>query len=159
MKKSIFSIFTLLFLLIPSYATQQGSDDVIRVETDLVVVNATVTDGAGRFVPNLKLEDFLLKEDGSRQKIAHFAAEDAPFAAAILIDSSGSMKMKLPRARVAASQFIEHMREDDVAAVYGFNTTVEQLQDFSGMRDISPDVWETEAKGYTKLYDCLYEAL
>src|SRR5207249_1918838 len=78
---------------------------------------------------------------------------------AILVDTSGSMKLKLPRARVAASQFVEHMRGGDVSAVYSFNSSIEQLQEFSSDRDISPSVWEIEAKGLTRLYDCLYEAL
>jgi Ca-activated chloride channel homolog len=142
---------------LPGQADQ--SDDVIRIETDLVLINATVTDNSGRYVPNLKAEDFILKEDGTKRQISHFVAEDAPFAASLLIDSSGSMRLKLPRARVAAAQFAEHLREGDVVSVYGFNTVVEQLQDFSTTRDITPDVWEVEAKGLTRLYDCLYEAL
>jgi Ca-activated chloride channel homolog len=142
----------------PSRA-RAGQDDVIRIDTDLVLLNTTVTDGAGRHVPDLKLEDFILKEDGTRRQITHFAAEDSPFAASILIDSSGSMESKLGRARVAASQFAEHMREGDVVSVYSFNSDVEQLQDYSSQRDITPDIWEIEAKGNTRLYDCLYEAL
>jgi Ca-activated chloride channel homolog len=157
-RHSVALILVIIFLLSVSSLAEQ-SDDVIRIETDLVLINATVTDATGRYVSNLRAEDFLLKEDGTKRQIAHFAAEDAPFAAAILIDSSGSMKIKLPRARVAASQFADSLREGDVIAVYGFNTVIEQLQDFTSIRDITPDVWEMEAKGFTSLYDCLYEAL
>src|SRR5438105_7264983 len=119
-----------VLLLIASGIAQQNEDGVIRIETDLVIVNATVTDSSGRYLANLKAQDFLLEEEGKRREITHFAAEQAPFAAAILIDASGSMKTKLPRARVAASQFAETLRADDVVSIYSFNTTVNRLQEF-----------------------------
>src|SRR3954452_7863976 len=69
----------------------QDQDDVIRVSTELVVVNVTVLDKQGKFVPRLKRTDFHILEDGAEQKISSFTAEETPFAAAILLDTSGSM--------------------------------------------------------------------
>lgn len=140
----------------PLLASQDG---VIKIETNLVVINATVTELSGKSVLNLKSSDFLLEEDGKTQEIAIFKPETTPFAASILIDASGSMKNKLSRARVAAAQFAESMRVDDVTSVYGFSDKVKNLQEFSSSQDISPDVWELEAEGETKLYDAMYEAL
>src|SRR2546421_12072814 len=73
----------------------QDQDDVVKVSTDLVVVNATVLDNDGKFVPRLKRTDFRILEDGAEQKIASFSAEETPFAAAILLDTSGSMELRL----------------------------------------------------------------
>ena len=42
----------------------QQDDDVVRVNTELVVLNITVTDKAGQYVPGLKLSDFKVFEDG-----------------------------------------------------------------------------------------------
>src|ERR1051326_6316217 len=67
----------------------QDQDDVLRISTDLVVVNVTVLDSNGKFVPHLKRTDFHIFEDGAEQKIASFSAEETPFAAAILLDTSG----------------------------------------------------------------------
>lgn len=150
------ALLLIILLVLPVLA--QG-DETIRIETDLVLINATVTDISGRFIPNLKQHDFILREDGQPKEIAHFAAEDAPFAATILIDMSGSMKTRLRRARIAAAQFAEAIRQDDVVSVYGFNTEVNLLQDFSSSRDISPELWEMEARGLTRLYDCMHEAI
>lgn len=147
----------LIMLLTISVWAQDG--ETIRIETDLVLINATVTDTSGRFVRNLKQQDFILREDGRPKEIAHFAAEDAPFAATILIDMSGSMKTRLGRARVAAAQFAEAIRQDDVVSVYGFNTEVNLLQDFSSSHDISAEMWDMEARGWTRLYDCMHEAI
>src|SRR5437868_4988637 len=48
-------------------AIQQQDDDVVRVNTDLVLVNATVLDRSGKFVEGLKRGDFHLFEDGTRR--------------------------------------------------------------------------------------------
>lgn len=158
-------VFTTLLLLLSlttnniSYLIQNSEDNIIKIETGLVVINATVTDNNGRFVANLKASDFLLTEDGQNRQIAHFSAEETPFAAAILIDASSSMKTKLSRAKVAAAQFMETMRPSDLTAVYGFNYKVDNLQEFTNVKDISPDVWDIESDGTTSLYDAMYKSL
>lgn len=164
MKKKLvlLTLFLVLFLANKnsfSYQQPQQDDSVIHIDTGLVVVNATVTDSSGRYLANLKASDFILEEDGKARQISLFLAEETPFAVAILIDSSGSMETKLTRARVAAAQFSESLRNDDVAAIYSFNNKVNNLQEFSNSKDITPDVWELEAKGTTSLYDAMYTAL
>lgn len=154
----------LVFIMVSSFpsfflCSLAFQDGVIKIETNLVIINATVTDTSGKTVLDLKSSDFLLEEDGKAQEIAIFKPETTPFAASLLIDSSGSMKNKLSRARVAAAQFSENMRLDDVTSVYSFSDKVKNLQEFSSSQDISPDVWELEAEGETKLYDAMYEAL
>ncbi len=143
----------------PSHTLSTLQDEVIKIETNLVVLNAAVTDSNGKPLAGLKSGDFILEEDGKPQHIAVFNAENAPFAAALLIDASGSMKTKLSRARVAAAQFAESMRPDDVTSVYSFSDKVKNLQEFSSSQDISPDVWELEAEGETTLYDAMYQSL
>ena len=105
----------------------QDQDDVIRVSTDLVVVNATVLDKDGKFVPRLKRTDFRIFEDGVEQKTASFSAEETPFAAAILLDTSGSMESRLTLGRGAAIRFLDGLRDEDVAAVYNFDVRVQQI--------------------------------
>jgi VWFA-related protein len=62
-------------------------DDVVRVNTTLVGVPVTVLDRQGRFVPNLKQEDFHLYENGVEQQIAHFAPVDVPVTVLLLFDN------------------------------------------------------------------------
>src|ERR1700682_5766960 len=78
-----------------SSLAQDQDDDVVRVNTDLVILNATVLDKNGKFVPGLKRADFQIFEEGAEQKLAGFTAEETPFAAAILLDTSGSMEKRL----------------------------------------------------------------
>jgi Ca-activated chloride channel homolog len=137
----------------------QQDDEPLRVSADLVLTTVTVTDANGRFVPGLTADDFILLEDGVQQKIDHFSAEDTPFSATILIDSSGSMRTRIRQARVAAARFQDLIRSTDTVAVYSFNTAVERVQDFSSDRDISSRVFTIEARGQTRLYDCLNTAI
>src|SRR5215470_17303817 len=127
----------------------QQDDDVLRVTTDLVVLNATVVGKDGRFVSGLKRNDFRVFEDGQEQKIANFTAEETPFAAAILLDVSGSMDTRLTLGRSAALRFLEGLRDEDVASVYSFYTKVEQWGDFSPGRDLPDKVFGLRARTLT----------
>jgi Ca-activated chloride channel homolog len=140
---------------------QEGGDqdDPVRLSANLVVVNVSVADANGQYSHGLSINDFALLEDNERQSLSAFAAEEAPFAAAILIDMSGSMEYKFGLVRGAAASFVERIRDNDQVAVYGFNNKVRQFQDFTNLRDISDYIWEAEAKDMTRLYDCMDEAI
>jgi Ca-activated chloride channel homolog len=139
--------------------TQADQDEVVTLRADLVVVNVTVTDAAGQYAHGLKAKDFALLEDDAPQTINSFSAEESPFAAAILIDMSGSMEYKFGQVRGAAAAFIDHIRDNDQVAVYGFNNKVRQVQDFTNLRDIADAIWDAKAEDRTRLYDCMDEAL
>lgn len=139
-------------------AQQQDDDDVLRVNTDLVLVNVTVTDASGKYVRGLRGSDFKVMEDGRAQTAASFTAEETPFAAVVLLDFSGSMENRISLARSAAIHFLDGLREDDVAAVYRFDSEVEQLQDFSPSRDLAPVAFGMHAKGMTVLNDAVLRA-
>jgi VWFA-related protein len=136
-------------------------DDVIRVNTDLVVLNVTVTDKAGQYVKGMKASDFKVYEDGVEVKtnmIASFSLQESPYAAVVLLDSSGSMEARFSLARSAAIRFLDGLRPEDVAAVYRFDSKVERVQEFSGGRDLAPIAYAIRAKGMTTLNDAIVEA-
>ena len=133
-------------------------DDVVRVNTELVVLNATVLDKNGKFVPGLKRTDFQIFEDGAEQKLVSFTTEETPFAAAILLDTSGSMETRLTLGRSAAIRFLDGLREEDVAAIYNFDSKVEQIQDFSPGRDLPARAFGLRTKLMTALNDAVLRA-
>lgn len=137
---------------------QAQDDDVVRVNTDLVLLNATVLDKDGKFVPGLKRSDFKVFEDGTEQQLASFTAEETPFAAAILLDTSGSMETRLTLGRSAAIRFLDGLRDEDVAAVYNFDIKVEQMQDFSPGRDLPARAFGLRTKMMTALNDAVLVA-
>ena len=161
-RPSLYGLAALLAVLImsaPALAQDNDDDgDVVRVNTDLVVVNVTVTDAAGKYVRGLKRADFKLMEDGREQTLASFGAEETPFAAAVLLDFSGSMETRVSMARAAAIRFLDGLREEDVAAVYRFDSKIEQLQDYSPSRDLAPLAFGMHAKGMTVLNDAIMRA-
>lgn len=139
----------------PSAAAGRQDKAGVKLFSDLVIVNVTVTDPSGKYVHGLSASDFSISEDGAKQKIESFASEEAPFAAAILLDMSASMEPRFGLARAAAATFIEQIRDDDQVAVYGFNRKISLLQDFSNARAITDYVWDAKAEDYTRLYDCM----
>src|SRR5215204_2940548 len=156
---------TILFLLavvcINASLVVAQDDDVIRVNTDLVVLNVTVTDKAGQYVKGLKPSDFKVYEDGvevQSKMIADFSLQESPYAAVVLLDSSGSMEARFSLARSAAIRFLDGLRPEDVAAVYRFDSKVERVQEFSGGRDLAPMAYAIRARGMTTLNDAIVEA-
>src|ERR1041385_1716530 len=133
-------------------------EDVVRVNTELVVLNATVIGQDGKFLRGLKAGDFHVFEDGVEQKIASFGAEETPFAAAILLDTSGSMESRLTLGRSAAIRFLDGLRDEDVAAVYNFDTKIEQWGDFSPGRDLPQRVYGLKTRTMTALNDAIVRA-
>ena len=136
----------------------QTDDDIIRVDSSVVVVNASVTGADGKAVSGLSQKYFRVLEDGVEQSIDTFGAEQTPFAAVILIDTSGSMGQHLGVARSAAVEFLYGLRGDDNCAVFHFHSKVEQIQDFSNTRDIREQVFDIKADGMTVLNDAVYKA-
>ena len=158
MRKTI--LFLLVILCAAAFVVAQD-DDVIRVNTDLVVLNLTVTDRAGNYVKALKRSDFKIFEDGVEVQpdtIASFSLQESPYAAVVLLDSSGSMEARFSLARSAAIRFLDGLRPEDVAAVYRFDSKVERVQEFSGGRDLAPTAYAIRAKGMTTLNDAIVEA-
>lgn len=149
-------------LLISTFVVHaQDDEDVVRVNTELVVLNLTVTDKAGQYVKALKVSDFKIYEDGVEvqpKMIASFSLQEAPYAAVVLLDSSGSMEARFSLARSAAIRFLDGLRPEDVAAVYRFDSKVERVQEFTGGRDLAPTAYAIRAKGMTTLHDAIVEA-
>jgi Ca-activated chloride channel family protein len=98
-----------------------GEGDVVRVETQLVSVPTVVTDRNGRPVSGLRVENFVVFEDGRPQRVANFATTEAPFEIALLLDTSGSTREELGLIREAAKAFVGALRSGDRVAIVAFN--------------------------------------
>lgn len=151
-----------LFLLTVSFLSidilAQSDDDIISIDSSIVVINASVGDSSGKAVSGLERKLFRIFEDGVEQKIESFDAEETPFAAVILLDTSGSMEDRVSLARAAAIQFLAGLRPDDFTAIYNFDSKVLMVQDFSNSRDIREQVFDLKSDGMTVLNDAVYKA-
>jgi Ca-activated chloride channel family protein len=151
------ALFFILFSAVCAFS-QTADDDVIKVDSSVVLMNAVITDSAGKPVSGLKKNQFKVLEDGTEQEISIFEAQETPFAAVILLDTSGSMEQRISLARSAAINFLDGLRTDDNVAIYNFDTKVSLIQDFSNSRDVAEKVYDLKSNGYTALNDAVYKA-
>ncbi len=152
------SLFLILTFGILSAFTFAQDDEPIKVDSSIVILNATVTGRDGKAVTALNTNQFKVYEDGKEQQIAYFAAEKTPFAAVILIDTSGSMESRVSMARAAAINFLNGLRNEDFAAIYNFDSKVSLIQDFSNSRDVPESTFDLKADGMTVLNDAIFQA-
>lgn len=152
----ILALFLLTIFLSLSLIAQD--DEPISVDASIVVANVFITDSNGKAVTGLERRLFRIFEDGVEQKLESFSSEDTPFAAVILLDTSGSMEGRVSLARSAAIQFLDGLRADDFVAIYNFDSKVKLVQDFSNSRDIRDQVYDLKSDGMTVLNDAVYKA-
>lgn len=157
-KRQYIGLLSLFVCLLSVSIFGQDDDEIVKIDSDLVLVNATVTDRSGAAVTGLKASQFTILIDGVEQKFNTFEPEVTPFAAVILLDTSGSMESRVSLARSAAIKFLEELRSNDVAAVYRFDSKVVLIQDFSRNRDIAESIFELKADGMTALNDAVSKA-
>ena len=122
-RRSFFLVLILSFILLSAGpAKSQDPDDVVRIDTDLVSFEVTVTDKQGRLVPNLRQEDFRLLEDGVERPIDFFqplrkSSEGRPLSVVFALDVSGSMiEAEIQRLRSAMQTFISRLALEGFAA-------------------------------------------
>lgn len=113
-------------------------DDILRIDTDLVSVDVSVTDVQGRPVRNLTKEDFKLFSDGQEQPLSFFQVERRtgparPLAIVFAVDISGSMTTdEMLRLRSALRAFSANVADQQaVYAVMAFGMNVKMLQKFT----------------------------
>src|ERR1700728_1122538 len=68
--------------------TLSKAQDPIRVDVNLVMLDATVKTKAGQMMGDLKKEDFELREDGVTQKLEVFSRDELPLNVALVLDLS-----------------------------------------------------------------------
>lgn len=145
----------------PRRTQEVGEGDVVRIDTELVTLTATVTDARGRYIANLKQSDFSIYEDGVKQEVAYFNTGDRlPVSLGILFDASGSMVDKIDGVRDAVEHFVKSVARGDEIFLVRFSDEAELAQDFTDDRKlILRTVERLEAQGKTALYDAIVMGL
>ncbi len=141
-------------------SAEKKTNQTLKVDVDLVLVNATVTDQLNRYVSGLESEHFQVWEDKIEQKVAYFNAEDVPISIGIIFDVSGSMKDKIGTAREAAATFLKTGNPDDEYFLVTFANRPEVVADFTtDVTKLQSKLLLTPAKGMTAMYDSVYVGL
>jgi len=109
---------------------------VVRVSTSLITVPAVVMDRNGRYIGNLRKEDFKIYEDGVEQNLAYFASVEKPFTVALMLDVSGSTQSQLSQIRDAANTFVSRLRYIDRMMAVTFDGKINVLTEPTSVSDI-----------------------
>jgi Ca-activated chloride channel homolog len=129
--------------------------------SELVVLPVVVTDQQGRYVSDLERERFTVFDNGRRVPIELFTNQDTPLTIGLIIDASGSMRLKMAEVVAASLAFARSSNPDDELFAIRFNDDVQKVvrdrefllaQDLGALnvalRTMRPD-------GRTALYDAL----
>jgi Ca-activated chloride channel family protein len=142
---------------------EDPSVTTIRKRVDEVNVIFTVTDKHGRYVKDLKKNDFRVLDDKQPQsQVVSFNREtNLPLRVGLLIDASNSVRDRFKFEQAAAIEFLNQIIRPnfDKAFTIGFDTTPEVTQDFTDNTEaLSKGVRMLRPGGGTAMYDALYYA-
>ena len=140
----------------PLQETVNPDDFRLRVETDLVVLHATVLDKNSRPVADLRQEHFRVFENNVEQKLKIFKREDLPISVGIVVDNSGSMRDKRRGVSAAALKFVQSSNPKDEVFIVNFNEEAFLDTDFTDNIQLLEEALEKiDARGGTAFYDAL----
>jgi len=106
--------------------------EVIKTDVDLVTIDALVLQkNTARVVGNLKQEDFLVSEDGSKQTITHFSQDNLPLSVLLLIDRGGCLDPFGEEVRRSAKDALSRLKPTDEVAVMTYHDSAELQQGFT----------------------------
>jgi Ca-activated chloride channel homolog len=104
----------------PTPKPKSNDDEIIRVDSRLVVVPVSVTDANGQAVAGLIAKDFLISEDGRSQTVESLGTADTvPLEIALLFDISATTSPMFKFQQETAAKFLQDvLRPNDRATVY-----------------------------------------
>lgn len=142
-------------------------EDVVRVETDLVVCTVLVMDTEGKIVRGLTPEDFIVKEDDKLQEVSTLSLgdnKDVPRSIVLVIDYSGSQLPYIKTSIESAKMLVDKLNPKDRMAIV--TDDIELLVDFTSDKELLKTQLETlkisalsGSIGASEQYDALLASL
>jgi Ca-activated chloride channel family protein len=131
------------------------------VDSNLVLVPASVVDSRGRAITDLKLDDFELRVDGQVKTISDLGRAETPVLVALLFDNSASLSAARAFEKRAATRFFQSVvRPIDRAAVYSISTVPQLAQPLTSnvQRLVNTIEGFPRPEGATALFDTVAQA-
>lgn len=130
---------TLFFLLtIPCFACAQTPpaepEEILKIETQEVLLPVTVRDRSGQFITNLKAEDFRVYEENTQQPITSLTLKRLPVNVVLLLDTSSSVTKEIEDFKIAAQNFAAKLDAQDQLSLIKFDDKVELVMDWTANR-------------------------
>jgi len=146
-----------------SSTQQDDTVTTIRKTVNEVNVVFTVTDKHGRYVKDMKKDEFKVVDDNKpAEEIKSFTNQtDLPLQVGLLVDASNSVRDRFKFEQESAIEFLNQTVRPkyDSAFVVGFDVTPEVTQDFTDNTELlSKGVRAMRPGGGTAMFDALYFA-
>jgi Ca-activated chloride channel homolog len=155
---SIAAVFLALAFGIPARA-QDPAQGTIRVNVNLVLLDATVKAKDGQIISTLKKEDFEVREDGVAQKLDVFSRDELPVNVALVLDLSDSIEPFLGPLRDASTIALAALKPEDEVALFTFSTEAEmRLALTKDKNKIADQINTFQARGATNINDGIFSA-
>ncbi len=136
------------------------SNEIIKVETNLVTMPVSVLDRDGRFISGLQHGDFKIFENGVEQKLDYFQSTEQPFTVIMLIDVSPSTQFRIDEIQNAAITFVDQLRPSDRVMVIAFDERVHVLTPPTSNRgQLKNAIRQTAFGDGTSLYEAVEFAI
>jgi len=154
--RGVLALALLAACLTPARAQDEGT---IRVNVNLVLVDATVKTKAGQIMTDLKRNDFEVREDGVAQKLEIFSRDELPLNVALVLDLSDSIGPFLGPLRDAAATALSALKPDDRVALFTFATEAQLRAPLTKDKiSIADQINKFEARGATNINDGIFVA-
>ena len=146
----------------PKSPADESVSTIVTFANEVRVI-FTVTDKHGRYIKDLKRDDFRVLDDRKpADGIKSFGSEtNLPLQVGLLIDASNSIRDRFKFEQEAAIEFLNSIIRPryDQAMTVGFDSTPDVTQDFTDNTELlSKGVRALKAGGGTAMYDALYYA-
>jgi VWFA-related protein len=136
---------------------------VITVNSNLVDVDATVTDHDGNLVTGLKRANFRVFDDGLPQQITNFGPTDAPITVVVLLEYSSTFwNYFAARGSYWAQGFLRQLKPQDWVALKTFDLNTHLVQDFTQNKpEVDQDIQQLGFPTFHEavLFDAVYQTL
>ncbi|HEX4274141.1 MAG TPA: VWA domain-containing protein [Bryobacteraceae bacterium] len=127
------------------------------MDTNLVLVPATVNDQFNHPVTGLEKDNFRIFDNKVEQSITSFLNEDEPIALGFIFDTSGSMQGLLPQGRAAAAELLKFANPEDEFFLVEFDSRPRMVIPLtSNANPIGLEVMMAGSHGSTALIDALF---
>ncbi len=135
----------------------------ISVQSNLVAVEAVVTDQDGNIVTGLKRDNFRILDDGSRQQITNFAPTEAPITIVMLMEFSNLYGGWFAyEAKDLSYSFLDHLKQQDWVALKTFDLKTTLVDDFTqDKRQVEQDLLSLYFPNFSEanLFDAVLETV
>lgn len=132
---------------------------VIKIDVRLELLDATVKNKDGQVIDDLTQNDFVLREDGNQQQIAHFSRDELPLAVVLVVDTSESIRPYMDTMRDTTEVALRALKPEDEVALFSFSSQVTHLVELThDKQKISDAMDNLQAGGSTDINDAIYDA-